>query len=328
MLRNSISGKSARSRPHGTPIDAVEWRMRYNKLDLNLLVALRALLRERNVTRAGQSIHVTQSAMSGILGRLRDYFDDSLIVPVGRRMELTPLAQSLLDPVSDLLVRIDATIATRPEFRPETSRRHFSIVSSDYVASVLLVEAVRRLRSEAPGLTFEILPPTEFVAQELESGDIDFIIMPDIFAAPGQSSHKLFEDTFTLAAAADNPRIGESITFDQYLELGHITYQAGRAGPPIFDAWFEGEYGNVRRVEVAVHTFQLLPYMLIGTERVATLHTRLARQFVGRLPIRLIELPFEPPNLKFALQWHKYRDGDPASRWVRERIIDVAQTLA
>ena len=93
--------------------------MRYHKLDLNLLTALKALLAEKNVTRAGESVHVTQSAMSGILARLRDYFGDPLIVQIGRKMELTPLAESLVEPVNDVLLRIDATIATRPEFNPD-----------------------------------------------------------------------------------------------------------------------------------------------------------------------------------------------------------------
>jgi len=301
--------------------------MRYNKLDLNLLVALRALLKERNVTRAGQSIHVTQSAMSGILGRLRDYFDDPLILPVGRKMELTPLARSLLEPVSDLLLRIDATISTRPEFDPVTTRRHFALVASDYTLGVLLVDVLRQLKQDAPGLTMEVLPPSEFVAAELESGEVDFVVMPDTFATPLQSGHLLFEDTYTLAVSEDNTKVGDSITLEQYLELGHVTYQAGRTGSPIFDAWFDKEHGNVRRVEVAVHNFQLLPQLLIGTERVATLHTRLARQYVGRLPIRLVNLPFEVPNIKILLQWHRYRDLDPGSQWLRDRLIGSAAAL-
>ena len=101
--------------------------MRYQKLDLNLLTALRALLAEKSVTRAGEVVHVTQSAMSGVLSRLREYFGDPLIVQVGRKMELTPLAESLVEPVNDVLLRIDATIATRPEFNPLITRRHFSI---------------------------------------------------------------------------------------------------------------------------------------------------------------------------------------------------------
>src|SRR5260370_36720191 len=88
--------------------------MRCQKLDLNLLTALKALLSEKNVPRAGESVPVTQSAMSGILARLREYFGDPLIVQVGRRMELTSLPETLVEPVNDVLLRIDATIATRP----------------------------------------------------------------------------------------------------------------------------------------------------------------------------------------------------------------------
>src|ERR1700756_4451182 len=106
--------------------------MRYQKLDLNLLTALRALLAEKSVPRAGEVVHVTQSAMSGVLSRLREYFGDPLIVQVGRKMELTPLAESLVEPVTDVLLRIDATIATRPAFNPSTTGRRFSIVASDY----------------------------------------------------------------------------------------------------------------------------------------------------------------------------------------------------
>src|SRR3984957_3811435 len=96
--------------------------VRYHKLDLNLLTALKALLAEKNVTRAGEAVHVTQSAMSGILARLRDYFGDPLIVQVGRKMELTSLAESLVEPVNDVLLRIDATNATRPELNPLSSQ--------------------------------------------------------------------------------------------------------------------------------------------------------------------------------------------------------------
>jgi DNA-binding transcriptional LysR family regulator len=301
--------------------------MRYNKLDLNLLVALRAILRERNVTKAGQSVHITQSAMSGILGRLRDYFDDPLIVPVGRKMELTPLAQSLLDPVSDLLLRIDATITARPEFAPASTRRHFSLVASDYVISVLLVDLIQRIRHQAPGITLEILPPSEFVSAELESGDVDFVVMPDTYAAQEQSSHRLFEDSYSIVVAADNSEIGDSISFEQYLQCGHVAYQAGRSGPPMFDNWFDKEFGTVRRVEVAVHSFQLLPKLLAGTGRIATVHTRLARQFLDRLPVRLLPMPFAVPNIRMVLQWHKYRDLDPGSRWLRDQIIAQAEAL-
>src|SRR5580698_11137414 len=144
-------------RPCGSPV-------RYHKLDLNLLTALKALLAEKNVTRAGEAVHVTQSAMSGILSRLRDYFGDPLIVQVGRKMELTSLAESLVEPVNDVLLRIDATIATRPEFNPLTTRRHFSVVASDYSIHVLLLDVLRRVHHDAPGMSLEFRNPSESAA--------------------------------------------------------------------------------------------------------------------------------------------------------------------
>jgi DNA-binding transcriptional LysR family regulator len=301
--------------------------MRFNKLDLNLLIALRALLKERSVTRAGMSVHISQSAMSGILGRLRDFFDDPLIVTVGRKMELTPLAQSLVEPINDLLLRIDATITARPEFAPESTRRHFSVVASDYSISVLLAGLMHHLRRQAPGLTVELLPPSEFVAAELESGDIDFVVMPDRYSTPEQSGHPLFEDTYCILVDTNNERIGDSITFEQYVDLGHVAYQAGRSGPPLFDTWFDKEFGTLRRVEASVYSFQLLPQLVIGTDRIATVHTRLAQQFMAQYSVRMIPAPFVIPNIRMVIQWHKYRDLDPGSRWFRDQIIEQARKL-
>jgi LysR family transcriptional regulator, nod-box dependent transcriptional activator len=303
-----------------------EAAMRYQKLDLNLLTALKALLIEKNVTRAGEVVHVTQSAMSGILARLREYFGDPLIVQVGRKMELTPLAESLAEPVSDVLLRIDATIATRPEFNPQTTRRRFSIVTSDYAATVLLLDVLRRVHHEAPGLSIEFCNPTAHAAAELEAGEVDFIISPEGFASPSQSRAVLFEDSYTLVVDERHPHSGASMSLEQYLALGHVAYRSGK-GSPLFETWFGNRHGDTRRLEVTAHSFQLLPNLVIGTTRVATLHTRLAQQCGGNLPVRLIKPAFETPRLVQVLQWHTYRDFDPGNRWLRERILEGARKL-
>jgi len=300
--------------------------MRYSKLDLNLLTALRALLKEKSVTRAGELLHVTQPAMSGILGRLRDYFDDPLIVPVGRKMELTPLAESLLQPVNDLLLRIDATIRLRPEFDPLTTRRHFTLVASDYTIGVLLAAVLERVRRDAPGLTVGFSPPSEFVTQELESGEVDFVIMPEIFTSPSQSSQVLFDDSYVVVVWNDNP-VGDSITLERYLELGHVAYQAEKSRTPVYERWFAEKYGYSRRIEVSAYTFQLLPYLIVGTDRVATMHRRFAERQLAGVPVRCVRPLFEVPKFNQVLHWHKYRDLDPGSQWLRDRIIETAQSL-
>jgi LysR family transcriptional regulator, nod-box dependent transcriptional activator len=301
--------------------------MRYQKFDLNLLTALRALLAEKSVTRAGEAVHVTQSAMSGILSRLREYFGDPLIVQVGRRMELTPLGESLVEPINDVLLRIDATIATRPAFNPATTRRQFSIVASDYSINALLLEVLRRVHREAPGMSIEFHRPSEAAAAELESGEVDFIINPESQVSPEQSGVVLFEDSYTCVVDAKNSEIGDQITIDKYLTLRHVAFRSGRLGFPQLEIWLMNRYGDARTVEVIAQSFILLAHLVVGTSRVATMHTRLARQVAEYLPVRLIKPAFEIPRLVEVLQWHKYRDLDPANMWLRERIIEVARAM-
>jgi len=298
--------------------------MRYHKLDLNLLTALKALLAEKNVTRAGETVHVTQSAMSGILSRLREYFGDPLIVQVGRRMELTPLAESLVEPINDVLLRIDATIATRPEFDPQTTRRHFSIVASDYVIHVLLLQVLRRVHRESPGMSLEFRGPSEASASELEAGEVDFIVHPEGQSSPTQSTAVLFEDTYTIVVDAQNSEVGDSVGIEQYLSLRHVTFMSGRHGLPQLESWLVNRYGDQRSVEVVTHTFSLLPQLVVGTARVATMHTRLARKLAEGMPVRLVKPAFDIPRLVEVLQWHTYRDLDPGSMWLRECIIRAA----
>lgn len=301
--------------------------MRYHKLDLNLLTALKALLAEKNVTRAGETVHVTQSAMSGILSRLREYFGDPLIVQVGRKMELTPLAESLVDPVNDVLLRIDATIATRPEFNPETTRRHFSIVASDYAIHVLLLDVLRRIHHESPGMSLEFRIPSETAVAELEAGEVDFIVNPESSISAGQSGSVLFEDSYTIVCDAGNSEIGESVGIDQYLNLRHVAFKSGKHGLPHLETWLANRYGNERSVEVITHNFFLMPSFVIGTSRIATMHTRLALQFAGNRSLRLVRPDFDIPRLVEVLQWHKYRDLDPGSMWLRECIVEAAHGL-
>ena len=133
--------------------------MRFNHLDLNLLVALDVLLEEQNITRAAVRLHMTQSALSGILRRLRTYFEDDLLVQVGRTMAPTLLGKDLQTPVREVLLRIQTSIAARPVFDVAQSKRHFRIMASDYLINVLFAEVIRRVNVEAPNVTFELSAP-------------------------------------------------------------------------------------------------------------------------------------------------------------------------
>lgn len=299
---------------------------RYNRLDLNLLIALRALLTERNVTRAGEALHVSQSAMSGILARLRDYFDDPLIVPIGRKMALTPLGEDLVDKVHDVLMRIDTTLTSRPQFDPSTSKRRFSIVASDYVTQVLMAEVVQQIYREAPGIGLDFRQPSDNVLAELEAGEVDFVINPERYALDHQGYATLFTDSYHALVDRENARVGNVLTLDQYQALGHVAFLSN--GVPFFESWFSKTHGNSRSIEVVANGFGALPLLVRGTPRVATVHTRLALQMSRELPLRMVWLDFAKPKLVETLQWHRLRNDDQGLQWLRTKIVQVAKGLA
>src|SRR5262245_28829147 len=125
------------------------------KFDLNLLVALDALLRTRSVTKAGEHLNLTQSAVSAELRRLRRMFGDELLVRVGRHYELTPLAQGLIEPVEDVVARVRRTIEHRVTFDPAVASRRFSVFMSDYTMLRILQPALCRTATQAPGIGLE-----------------------------------------------------------------------------------------------------------------------------------------------------------------------------
>lgn len=291
--------------------------MELSQFDLNLLVTLDALLAEKNVTHAGMRVHLSQSATSAALARLRNFFHDQLLVPVGGKMALTPVAQDLVKPVRNLLLQAQATIATRARFDPVPSRRHFSVAVSDYVATVFMADALRTLQRQAPHITFELRPTGERAVEALEAGTLDFLIVPDAFASEGHPRMALFEDTHTCIAWTRNSCLGTKISLEEYLKLGHVVVHVGEGQGPNFDERFLRDLKYKRRAEVVTHSFDVVPHLVVGTDRIATVATRLATKYAKFLPLKLMPLPIDVPPMTEVLQWHKYHDRDPAYTWLR-----------
>jgi LysR family nod box-dependent transcriptional activator len=301
--------------------------MRYQRIDLNLLIALEALLSERNVTRAAERVHITQSAMSGVLSRLRDYFGDPLLVPVGRTMRLTARAETLLQPVRDILLKVDSTLGVRPEFDAATEARHFTFIASDYVSHVLLAEVLRRVAIVAPHLSFDIRPTASTMMQDLDQGRVDFLITPAHLTVAEHPQAVLFEDTYQVIACRQHAELQHGIALEQFQSLGHVVYQADQGHNPWFEQWYANQHGQTRRIEVVTHGFALMPRFIVGTRRIATVQTRLAMQFEQSMPVRLLAPPMQTPRLTEVLQWHRYRDDDPGVQWIRAQVVQVAEQM-
>lgn len=299
--------------------------MRFDRLDLNLLVALDALLSERSVSLAADRICLSQSATSSALGRLRDYFADDLLVQKGRQMVLTARAEGLVEPVRAVLEQIRSTIAVPPPFDPATCDRVIRLMASDYITEVLLTTALTDLHQAAPNMRFEVQPLTEALLESLERGFIDLLITIDYAISADHPSQLLFEDDYVVVGWNGNPAMAGPMTKELYFELGHVTARFGRARVSAFEDWFVRRQKRQRRVEIVAPSFMSLPGLVIGSHRIATMHRRLATRIADYLPITLREVPMEIPPIREAIQWHISSNNDPAIRWVVERIVAGAQ---
>lgn len=303
-------------------------RMQLSHLDLNLLVALDALLTECSITGAGRRVHLTQSAMSGALGRLREYFRDELLTPVGRKMVRTALGERLTEPVRTILLKIKETINLMPTFDPSTSNRTFSLMMSDYVSTVLMPAALSRAHALAPQVKFEILSnDSSHPLETLERADIDFIIMPSAYLHKSHPSARLFDDDYVCVVWAENDLAQDGISIEQYLQFGHISVQFGREISPMVDDFLQAKFGDSRRIEVLAMNFNSLIQYVIGTNRISIVHRRLASYYAGKHPIRLVSPQFILPTLTESIQWHSCFNEDPGSVWLRNLLIDVANEV-
>jgi LysR family nod box-dependent transcriptional activator len=298
--------------------------MRFHRLDLNLLVALDALLTEKSVSLAADRLCLSQSATSSALGRLRDYFGDELLVVKGRHMILTSRAEELIEPVRAVLEQIRTTIAVSPPFDPATADRQVRIMASDYSTEVLIAEALAGFERDAPHMRFEIQTMSDAPVDSLERGFIDLLLTIDYAISSDHPSQILFEDDYVVVGCQNNPAMAEEMSRERYFALGHVTARFGKSRMPAFEDWFVRRQKQQRRIEVVAPSFLSLPGLVIGTNRIATMHRRLATRAVKAFPLAVRELPFDIPPIREAIQWHITNNNDPALRWVVERLAALA----
>lgn len=299
--------------------------MRFNRLDLNLLVALDALLDEKKTTAAAQRLSVSQSAISGMLARLRVYFEDDLLVQVGRQMELTPLGRDLADPVRQLILQIQATVAIRPALSIASERRHFRITVSDYAVPILIAPLVRRLQALAPHITIELRPQIENTGQQLRRGETELTIVPENYLDAGHPHLLLFEDSYSCVVWDGNTAVGDTLDLATFAQCGHIAPHLGRPGAPTVAERHLAASLPARHIAVVTYDFTAQATLVVGTDLITTMQTRLAHESAARLPLRVLAPPLAMPALRVCMQWHDYQSADPAHRWLREQLLAVAQ---
>ncbi|MDL2403505.1 LysR family transcriptional regulator [Rhizobium mayense] len=302
--------------------------MRFKGFDLNLLVALDALMTERNLTAAARNINLSQPAMSAAVARLRAYFDDELFTMNGRELVLTPRAESLISAVREALLHIQLSIISWEPFDPFQSDRRFRIILSDFLTLVFMEKVVKRAAREAPGVSFEFLPLADDYDELLRRGEVDFLVLPEVFMPSAHPRAKLFEETLACVGCRSNEQLSQPLTFDRYMSMGHVAAKFGNARRPSIEEWYLLEHGFKRRIEVVVQGFSMIPPVLTNTNRIGTMPLRLAQHFAKNLPLRIMELPLPLPAFTEAVQWPALHNGDPASLWMRRILLQEASRLA
>lgn len=295
-------------------------------VDLNLVLALDALLAERHVTRAAARLGITQSAASHALARLRDLFSDSLLVrgPKGTMLP-TPRATELAPAVHRVLEELASVIRGADRFDPATATHAFHIGAGDYVELVILPRLIERLAKTAPGIDIWVHSFEAHGDAELAAGTLDVAIGPPRRALRPAGSYEkvLFEETFTCVARKNHPIAAARITLPRYASANHVLVAPrGTPGSLVDDALARA--GKSRRVAVAVPNFLVVPYLVASSDLIATLPTRIATMFAETTKLALMSPPLELEPFEMAMAWHERMHDDVRHRWLREQLLAVS----
>ncbi|CAN5300755.1 LysR family transcriptional regulator [soil metagenome] len=307
--------------------------MQLQNFDLNLLKSLDALLTEKSVTNAAERVFLSQPAMSGALRRLRDEFNDQLLVRNGREMELTPLGASLAVSVRDMLQSIQQMLDTQVRFDPATARRSFNFAMTDYAAMVLMPRVLQRLAEEAPYITCNVQGVDEMVSSRVMSGDVDLFvgIRPWLEAneakfPSGLRAEPLFSDHFSCLVADDNPMIGSTLSLEQYCALPHGLVRFPRQVQSLVESHVSA-LGLDLKIGVTAANFAALGLMLPHTKLIATVQNRLAEVLARALPLKVLACPIAIPPLEEVLIWHPRAALDPAHDYIRSIFFVSANQI-
>ncbi|MBX3186271.1 MAG: LysR family transcriptional regulator [Labilithrix sp.] len=299
-------------------------------VDLNLLVALRALLAERHVTRAAARIGLTQPAMSHALARLRELLGDPILVRTPQGMQPTPRAEAIAAPLERALEDVERIVAPPEPFRPERATRRFRIATGDYVELVFFPAFLSRLWAAAPQIDVRVSNLTARPAADLAEGRVDLSIgvLPGYGTPPprGIRSLRIIEERFVCVVRHDHPIVKKRLTLDEFVALPHaLVAPRGEAGSIVDTAL--ARLGKRRRVAIEIPHFLVAPHIVRETDVVLTLAARVAKTLAPALGLRQLAPPIEIAPFTMAMVWHDRQHAEPAHVWLRALAADVAKKI-
>lgn len=292
-------------------------------MDLNLLATLEALLAEQNVTKAASRLHLSQPAVSAQLSRLRDMFDDPLLIPAQRGMTPTAKALELLDPLRLALDQVRATLVEHRHFNPMKARLTVAIACTDYLQTSVVQPLAVALRKRAPDIRIASrhLDPPKLEAQ-MANGEVDLALMTPEQGPPSLRSRHLFDERYVLIGRHRHPKLRRGISVEQYAQLDHVivSLRGGDFTTPV-DGGLTA-LGYKRNVVLSAASFLSVPEIVTHSDFVALVPERLVRHRSDML--KVVECPFPVPGFSVSMLWHERNHGHSGQRWVRDAIAELA----
>lgn len=296
------------------------------KLDLNLLVTLETLLTEQNVTRAAERLHLSQPAVSAQLSRLRELFDDPLLIPVQRGMTPTAKALALLDPLRVALDQVRGTLDEHRHFDPAKANLTVAIACTDYLQMAMARPLAMALREQAPGVRMALrhldLPRLDM---QMATGELDLALMTPEPGTGSLRSRHLFDERYVLIGRQRHPRLRRGLTIAQFARLEHVIVSL--RGGDFTTAVDEGlaALGYRRNVVLSAASFLIVPEIVARSDFVALVPERLVHD--RREALKIVECPFPVPGFAVNMLWHERNHGHRGQRWVRDLVRAVASQL-
>lgn len=299
--------------------------MSLRSVNLNLIPILRALLRERNLSRAARSLGLSQPAVSAALARLRVILGDPLLIREGRGMTLSLRAYELIEKVEQICESLEDVVGS-DRFDPTSSRRRFVIASADYAVVTVAPQLIRALSTRAPNATIHMVDvPHQML--EPNAGEVDFFLVPDAVFRVGPRadlrSTVLIQDELVTVVGTDHPlaRIPAPSRAQLLAERYVAYYPALTAFDAIQLSTLADQSSQGRHVVARIQQFSLLPALAFETGCAALVPRRIAEYVCQNLPARIIDDGALPIQFDLALAWYTANENEPAHRWFRELIV-------